>query len=70
MAVVVKFNGRDLPEEMTSLPAGRYVVERVDDCPPLTPEEDAGIRAALTSLQAGKGLDDSEVRRRIRALLA
>jgi hypothetical protein len=70
MSVVAAFNGKDLPDGMASLPAGRYVLERVDEGPSLTPEEKSGIREALESLQAGTGLDAAEVRQRIQALLA
>jgi hypothetical protein len=45
---VVTWNGKDLPPELRELPAGRYVVEAVEDeAPTLTPEEEAGIEAAL-----------------------
>jgi len=43
-ARVVTWNGKDLPPELRELPAGRYVVEAVDDeAPILSPEEEAGI---------------------------
>ena len=45
---VVTWNGKDLPAEFRDLPAGRYLVEAVeDDAPALSAEEDAGIEAAL-----------------------
>ncbi|HXJ33308.1 MAG TPA: hypothetical protein VMS22_04645 [Candidatus Eisenbacteria bacterium] len=69
MATIVRWNGADLPEELRRLPAGRYVVESVDDIPPLTPEEDAGIELALTTLEHGGGVDDPDVQRRIIAPL-
>ena len=47
---VVTWNGKDVPPELRELPAGRYVVEAVEDeAPALSPEEEAGIEAALES---------------------
>ena len=47
-ARVVTWKGRDVPPELRELPAGRYVVEAVEDeAGPLSSEEDAGIDAAL-----------------------
>lgn len=69
MPRVVRWNGNDLPEELRTLPAGRYVLESVDDLPPLTPDEEAGIEAAFESLQRGEGVGASEARSRIDAAL-
>ena len=69
MPTVVKWNGHDVPEELRSLPAGRYVLESVDDLPPLTPDEEAGIQAALDSLRRGEGVGADEVRSRVDAAL-
>jgi hypothetical protein len=66
---IVRWNGADLPEELRELPAGRYIVEPIDDVPPLTLEEDAGIQLALVALEHGGGVDDAEARRRIIAPL-
>ena len=53
-ARVVTWNGRDVPAELRELPAGRYVVEAIDDdAPALTPDEEAGIEAALESYRQG-----------------
>jgi hypothetical protein len=47
----VTWNGKDVPAELRELPAGRYVVEPVDDeAPALSPDEEAGIDAALELL--------------------
>jgi hypothetical protein len=47
---VITWNGNDIPPELLELPAGRFVVEPVEDeAPVLTPEEEAGIAAALES---------------------
>ena len=49
-ARVVTSNGKDVPVELRELPAGRYVVEAVDDhAPALSPDEEAGTEAALES---------------------
>ena len=69
MSVVVKWNGNDLPEELRALPAGRYVIEPVDELPPLTPDEDAGIQTACDALRRGEGVDSAEVQRRLDAAL-
>jgi hypothetical protein len=66
---VLTWNGKDLPEELRELPAGRYIVEAVDEVPALTEEEDRGLRQALASLQAGKGRATEQVHQRIDALL-
>jgi hypothetical protein len=69
MPTIVRWNGADLPEELRTLPAGRYIVEPIDDVPPLTLEEDAGIELALVSIEHGGGVDDAEARRKITAPL-
>ncbi len=66
---VLTWNGKDLPAELRGLPAGRYVVESVDDAPALTEEEDEGLRQALDSLRAGRGRSVEQVRQRIDAIL-
>lgn len=58
--------GDDVPEALRQLPAGRYIVESVDDLPELTEEEEEGIRSALASLRAGKGRSLDQVRETIK----
>ncbi len=65
----MRWNGRDLPDELRELPAGEYVVEPVEG-PELTEEQEEGLRAAMASLRAGGGVDGAEARRRLDALLA
>ena len=67
MPTIVRWNGTDLPEELRKLPAGRYIVEPVDDVPPLTLDEDAGLQLALDELAHEGGVDDAEAQRRITA---
>ena len=69
MPTIVRWNGTDLPEELRDLPAGRYIVESIDDVPPLTLDEDAGIQLALDELAHGGGVDDADAQRRITAPL-
>ena len=69
MSTIVRWNGTDLPEELRDLPAGRYVVESIDDVPPLTLDEDAGLQLALDELAHEGGVDDAEAQRRITAPL-
>ncbi len=64
MTRVLEWNGKDVPEELRSLPAGRYVVEAVDNAPALTPEEEAGLVEALQALDQ-EGESAKEVRRAI-----
>jgi hypothetical protein len=69
MARVLNWNGKDLPAELRSLPAGRYVVEPVDAVPPeLTREEEDGLREAIAEIQRGEGETPEAVRRHIEAL--
>lgn len=60
VVTIIHWNGTDLPEELRSLPAGKYVVERADDS--LTPDEEEGLIQALDSLRAGKGISHEETR--------
>ena len=69
-ARVVTWNGKDVPPELRELPAGRYVVEPVDDeAPVLSPEEEAGIEAALESYRQGRVVDAKRARQIIDAAL-
>jgi len=61
MSVVLHWNGKDVPQELRSLPEGRYVVDAVDTAPELSPDEEAGLEAALESLRQGRGVDASVV---------
>src|SRR2546427_5062967 len=63
---VIDWDGSHLPEALRELPPGRYAVEPIDDLPPLTPEEDVGLRAALDQLDAGRGIPLADVVREIR----
>ena len=68
-ARVVTWNGKDVPDELRELPAGRYVVEAIDDeAPLLSPEEEAGIEAALESYRQGRVVDAARARQIIDAL--
>ncbi|PYQ94972.1 MAG: hypothetical protein DMF95_22655 [Acidobacteria bacterium] len=69
-AKVVTWNGKDIPAELRELPAGRYVVEAVDEeAPTLTPDEEAGIEAALESYRQGRVVDARRARQIIDAAL-
>jgi hypothetical protein len=59
----VTWNGKDVPAELRELPAGQYVVEAVDDeAPTLSPDEAAGIEAALESYRQGRVVDAKRAR--------
>ncbi len=62
---VIKWDGSHVPEELRSLPPGRYAIESIDQVGTLTEEEEAGILAGLTELDAGKGISLSDVVREI-----
>lgn len=67
MATVLKWNGKDLPDELRKLPEGRYVIEPLDAA--LTPEEEQGLEEALASLNRGEGVDLDDVRADLDALI-
>lgn len=69
-ARVVTWNGKDVPPEFREMPAGRYVVEAVDEeAPALSPEAEAGIEAALDSYRRGRVVDAKRAREIIDAAL-
>ncbi len=69
-ARILTWNGKDVPSELRDLPAGRYVVEAVDEeAPVLSPEEEAGIEAALESYRQGRVVDSKRAREIIDAAL-
>jgi hypothetical protein len=67
-ARVLRWNGKDLPEELRELPAGTYLVEAVDALL-LTQDEDEGLAKALASLRAGGGRSLDQVRQSIASAL-
>ena len=69
MATVLKWNGKDLPDELRKLPEGRYVIESLDAVPALTPEEEQGLEEALEQLHRGEGVDLKDVRADLDAIL-
>jgi len=69
-AKVVTWNGKDIPAELRELPAGRYVIEAIDEeAPTLTPDEEAGIESALESYRQGRVVDAKRARQIIDAAL-
>ena len=69
MATLLDWDGKELPKELRALPTGRYVIEPVDRVLDLTAEEEAGLKAAARSLDAGEGLSLDVVRRRLEGIL-
>jgi hypothetical protein len=64
------WNGKDVPLELRDLPAGRSIVEVVqDEAPALSPEEETGIEAALESYRQGRVVDAKRAREIIDAAL-
>lgn len=69
-ARVFTWNGKDVPAELRDLPEGRYAVEPIDEeAPALSPEEEAGIDAALESYRQGRVIDAQRARAIIDAAL-
>jgi hypothetical protein len=69
-ARIVTWNRKDVPPELRDLPAGRYTVQAVDkEAPALSPEEEAGIEAALESYRQGRVVDAKRARGIIDAAL-
>jgi hypothetical protein len=60
MAVIVNWNGVDVPEELKALKKGRYVLVPIDEPPELTDEQEAGLEAAMASIREGHGLSRDE----------
>ena len=59
-ARVLEWNGRDVPQELASLPPGRYVLTSAPVATPeewgLSPEDVASLEAGITELDAGGGV--------------
>lgn len=66
---VLTWNGRRLPPELRKLPPGKYAVARLDQVPPLTEEEEAGLEAALASFRRDGGIPAEQVFAEMRAHL-
>jgi hypothetical protein len=62
---IIEWNGSDIPDALRLLPAGRYIVEPVEDLAPLSADEENGLVQALASLRAGRGLGHDVVRARV-----
>jgi hypothetical protein len=66
-AVVIEWDGSEVPRELRELPPGRYLLEPLDELLLLTPEEDAGIQEAIEDLDAGNGIPLEDALAEIRA---
>ena len=69
MAVIVNWNGVDVPEELKALKKGRYVLVPLDEPPELTEEQEAGLEDAMASIRAGEGLSLDEALAQAKASL-
>ena len=54
MALIVNWNGVDLPEELKALKKGRYVLVPIDEPPELTEEQEAGLEDTMASIREGR----------------
>lgn len=62
---IIHWNGRDLPEQLRTLPAGDYAVQGAGELLQLSADEEEGLRAAMQSLDAGNGVAHEELRARV-----
>ena len=69
MAVIVNWNGVDVPAELKALKKGRYVLVPIDEPPELTEEQEAGIEEAITSIREGHGLSRDDAFAKLKASL-
>ena len=69
MAVIVNWNGIDVPEELKPLERGRYVLVPIDEPPELSREEEAGLEAAMASVRTGQGVSRDEALTKAKANL-
>jgi len=69
MAVIVNWNGVDVPKELKALKKGRYVLVPIDEPPELTEEQEAGLEDAIASIRAGEGLSLEEALAQAKASL-
>lgn len=68
MSVVLEWNGTDLPDELKRLPAGRYVVELIEEASELSQNEEDGLLRALESVRSGQGVELAAARARVLAV--
>jgi len=68
-AHVLHWNGKDVPDELRTLPAGTYVVEAVGETPELPQEVDEGLRRVVASLRTDQGRAIEQVRQTIDSIL-
>jgi len=69
MAIIVDWNGVDVPKEFKDLKKGCYVLLPMDEAPELTEEQESGLQAALASVRAGQGVSLDEARAKANAHL-
>jgi hypothetical protein len=62
---IIEWNGSDIPEALRHLPAGRYVVEPLEELRSLSADEEDGLVQAIASLREGRGLEHDQVRSRV-----
>jgi hypothetical protein len=62
-AIVIDWDGHDLPDELRKLPPGRYVIETASGDP--TAAEQAGLKIGLDELDAGEEIAAEDALRAI-----
>ena len=58
---LIRWNGRDLPDELRALPPGEYVIAPVQAGGPLSEAEAEGLEEALAEAERGETVDAGEV---------
>jgi len=67
-ALIVDWNGKDLPSELHDLPAGRYILEAIDDVT-LTEDEERGLELAFEQYHQGQTVTAAQARQIFDSLL-
>jgi hypothetical protein len=67
-ALIVDWNGKDLPSELHDLPVGRYLVEATDDAT-LTEDEERGMELAFEQYRRGQTVTAAQARQIFDSLL-
>ena len=68
-AIVLNWNGKDVPAELRKLTPGLYSVEKVDKAPKLTAAQEAGLIVALKQLERGEGIPAEQVHAEMASLI-
>jgi hypothetical protein len=68
MSTILDWDGKTLPATLRNAPAGRYILQRVDEAPALSAKDEEGLEQALRSATAGRTTSAESLKRRLRAI--